>query len=232
MNFNYSYRAFLITSLMVGSLVLLMLSVKLYKKEQPEEEAMAVEYAEDILEEELAIVDTEHVKIETHSAYNEAEQFIRELENERTENGDDSSQEADDSEIDTTSNDLALSSAKDQLKKVKEELSKKSSTKNDSKETTSSSSRKTTINYSLKGRNDLSLPNPVYTCQSGGKIVVNIEVNALGKVVKTSYNKSSSTTTNGCLIESALEYAKKAKFTTKGNQEKQIGTISYHFPGQ
>ncbi len=234
MNFNYSYRAFLITSLLVGNLVLLLVSIRLYKEEQPEEEPLAIEYAEELLEEELAVISTEHVKIETHSAYNEAEEFIRELEGERnseTENQEELSSETDLSEIDTSSNDLALASAQDRLQKVKEELSKKANNK-PSTEASASTNRKTTISYHLEDRKPLSLRNPVYTCDSGGKIVINIEVSALGKVTKAYYNKSSSTTTNGCLIDSALEYARKAKFTTSASKPKQIGSITYHFPGQ
>ncbi|MBX2827217.1 MAG: hypothetical protein KTR22_03605 [Flavobacteriaceae bacterium] len=234
MNLNYSYRAFLITSLLVGTLVLFMLSVKLHKKNQSEEESMPVEYAEEEWEEELATVSTENVKIETHSAYNEAEEFIRELENERNNealDAEDSGAENDPSEMDTSTNDLAIADAKDHLKKVKEKLSKK---RNSNKEEGDPEgvNRKTTISYLLNGRKALSLRNPVYTCDSGGAIVINVEVNALGKVTKASYNKESSTTTNGCLIESALTYARKAKFTTQADTPKQLGTITYLFPGQ
>ncbi|MDC8002770.1 hypothetical protein POV27_01780 [Aureisphaera galaxeae] len=235
MNFNYSYRAFLITSLLVGNLVLLMVSVKLHKKEEPEEKGVPIEYAEELLEEELAVVSTEDIKIETHSAYNEAEQFIRELENERnaeTLNEEETSQEIEESsEIDTSSNDIALTDAKDHLEKMKEKLSKKRDS-NKSEDDPTAVNRKTTISYLLNGRKALSLRNPVYTCESGGAVVVNIEVNALGNVTKASYNKQSSTTTNGCLIESALTYARRAKFTTKSDKPKQLGTITYLFPGQ
>ena len=81
-------------------------------------------------------------------------------------------------------------------------------------------------------RQALHLPNPVYTCDASGKIVITIEVNRLGKIVRMDYNKTLSTTTNGCLIDAALVYAKKTRFNTNSSKEKQLGTISYHFPGQ
>ncbi len=80
MNFNYSYRAFLITSLLTGSLVLFLFSVKLSKKQQEnaEETYDVVMAPEELLPEELAIaaLEPEKVKIETNRAYNEAEKFI------------------------------------------------------------------------------------------------------------------------------------------------------------
>jgi hypothetical protein len=72
----------------------------------------------------------------------------------------------------------------------------------------------------------------VYTCEGFGKVVLNIEVNDLGKVVRASVNKSASTTTNLCLIDSATEYAEQTRFTTKAGLPKQEGTITYIFPGQ
>ena len=88
------------------------------------------------------------------------------------------------------------------------------------------------ISYELKDRRSLIIPNPVYTCDVGGVIVINIQVNALGKVTKTSFNKKASSTQNGCLIESAETYAKQARFTTAPKISNQKGTITYSFPGQ
>ena len=107
---------------------------------------------------------------------------------------------------------------------LKEELGKSNSKKG--------SNRRTTISYSLKDRKALMLPNPVYTCEGSGKIVISIEVNALGQLTKATYNKGLSTTTNGCLIDSALEYANQARFTTLAGEDGQLGTITYNFPGQ
>ncbi|MFK5982134.1 MAG: energy transducer TonB, partial [Flavobacteriaceae bacterium] len=59
-----------------------------------------------------------------------------------------------------------------------------------------------------------------------------IEVDALGKVILASLNTNSSTTTNVCLIENAIHYANKARFTKDENKPSQMGSITYIFPGQ
>ena len=78
----------------------------------------------------------------------------------------------------------------------------------------------------------IEFPNPVYICESFGKVVLQIEVNPNGYVIMTSVNKNTSTTTNLCLIESAIDYAKKARFTKDKNKPSQMGSITYVFPGQ
>lgn len=85
------------------------------------------------------------------------------------------------------------------------------------------------ISFSLKGRNAIKIPNPVYTCDDAGKIVVNIRVNEEGVVTDLSINKGSSTSDNGCLTEQALEYAAGARFTKLAGQNEQPGTITYYF---
>ncbi len=85
------------------------------------------------------------------------------------------------------------------------------------------------ISFSLKGRNAVKIPNPVYTCDKAGKIVVNISVNENGYVTDLSINKSSSTSSNECLTERALEYAAGARFTKLAGQNDQPGTITYYF---
>lgn len=233
MNFNYSYRAFIISCLLVGNLVLLLVSVTLTGTQEEEETLTPVEYAVDFpLEEEVTT--SEKVKIETNTAYNEAEKFIRELENSRNESeatSEENNELNPTSELHNTSNDLALNDARNKLNEVKEKLSNNAKTRLPKNES-ASANKKTTISYQLLDRKQLQLPNPVYTCDRGGKIVISIEVNALGKVVKATYNKSASTTTNGCLIESALHYANSSKFTTKAGKSSQLGTITYNFPGQ
>ena len=94
------------------------------------------------------------------------------------------------------------------------------------------SNRRTTISYRLKNRKDIDLPNPVYTCSGPGKIVITIEVNARGDVKKCSFNNNASTTNDQCLIDAALEYAAKAKFTADTSRKNQLGTITFNFPGQ
>src|SRR5690554_7708937 len=81
MNFQYSYRAFLITSLLTGCLVLFLYSLKLSKnKVQVEEEIIDVEITSEdllLLEQELAAVTPEEMKIETNKGYNEDRKSTR-----------------------------------------------------------------------------------------------------------------------------------------------------------
>ena len=239
MNFNYSYRAFLITSLLTGCLVLFLFSVKLSKEQvQNTEETYDVVMApEELLPEDLAIAELtpEKVKVETNRAYNEAEKFISSIENENqevTETTEGKLQEMNDALENSKSDNGNGTSV---ITKPDKEKKKKFSNSESGKEgeaVVKSGNRNTTISYQLVNRKDIDLPNPVYTCYGSGKVVINIEVNNLGKVVKNSYNKTSSTTSNECLIDAALEYSEQARFTTDASKTKQLGTITFNFPGQ
>ena len=92
--------------------------------------------------------------------------------------------------------------------------------------------RNSSISFSLLGRQAIEIPNPIYTCESGGKIVINITVNERGLVEDTSFNSASSTSTNKCLIEHALQYAADARFSVLAGRNSQIGTITYNFQEQ
>ncbi|MBT8262443.1 MAG: hypothetical protein KJO05_06445 [Bacteroidia bacterium] len=232
MKFDYSYRAFIITSLLFGCLFLILYSAKLGAGFPVDETSYDVEYADElpIPEEELAkLTPAEQRAIETNKAFNEAEKFISDLET--------SESEIDDklAELDAAINDTqfvseeGIKEAREKLKEAREIALKR---KKQKKAETGSGNRNTTISYELVNRRSLHIPNPVYTCDRGGIIVINIQVNALGKVTKTGYNKKASSTQNGCLIESAIIYAKKARFNTAAAVETQKGTITYNFPGQ
>jgi len=88
--------------------------------------------------------------------------------------------------------------------------------------------RKTSVSYSLVGRNNYTLPPPIYTCIEGGKVIINITVDALGNVTEADFNEKSSGTSNGCLVENAVTYALRAKFNTS-SKTSQKGTITYLF---
>lgn len=197
-----------------------------------------IEYALEELEveEELASHNVERVQIETNRAYNEAEKYISELEENRMDPNEttEAKLQAMNEAIDKSEgfeNGAELDKAKKKLKEVEEQtrLDKNAANKSPA---TNSANRKTTITYRLVDRKAMQLPNPVYTCDGSGKVVIAIEVNELGKVIHASYSKSTSTTSNECLIDSALEYARQARFTTDGSKTKQLGTITYNFPGQ
>ena len=88
--------------------------------------------------------------------------------------------------------------------------------------------KRTSISYSLVGRNSHRLPPPIYTCIEGGRVVINIQVNAVGNVTDANFNEKSSNTSNGCLVENAITYALKAQFDPS-SKASQKGTITYLF---
>lgn len=112
------------------------------------------------------------------------------------------------------------------------EEKKKSSDGDDSAEEASQNSAVydySSISFSLKGRRAVKIPNPVYTCDTAGKIVINITVDANGYVIESSVNKGSSTSTNECLTDRALQYSAGARFSKLAGRNSQPGTITYHF---
>lgn len=93
------------------------------------------------------------------------------------------------------------------------------------------SNKNSSISYSLVDREHAFLPTPVYLCEYGGKIVVNITVNHEGNVIDA-YVNSSSASSNGCLIDSALEYARASQFNPDATKASQLGTITFLFKGK
>jgi outer membrane biosynthesis protein TonB len=91
--------------------------------------------------------------------------------------------------------------------------------------------KNSSISYSLVDRSHNYLPTPVYLCEYGGKIVVNITVNADGIVIDAYVNNTSSST-NGCLIDHALEYARASQFNSDPSKPSQLGTITFLFRGK
>lgn len=91
--------------------------------------------------------------------------------------------------------------------------------------------KKSTMHYSLAGRTHRFLPTPIYLCEEGGKIVINITVNEKGNVIKT-YVNNTSTSSNECLIEHAMEYAQEATFSEDASKKTQIGSITFYFIGK
>ena len=93
------------------------------------------------------------------------------------------------------------------------------------------SNKNSSISYSLVDREHTFLPTPVYLCEYGGKIVINITVNHEGNVIDA-YVNNSSASSNGCLIDSALEYARASQFNPDASQASQLGTITFLFKGK
>ncbi|MBE99925.1 energy transducer TonB [Flavobacterium coralii] len=82
--------------------------------------------------------------------------------------------------------------------------------------------------YNLAGRKALSLPNPKYTCNEQGKIVVSIKVDENGKVISAEPGARGTNNTAKCLWDQAKAAALSARFD-EGDSPQQIGTIEYNF---
>ena len=91
--------------------------------------------------------------------------------------------------------------------------------------------KNSSISYSLVNRTKIDIPPPIYLCEMGGKVVINITVDNEGNVTDANYNYAS-TTDNGCLVDTALEYAKASLFNSDTSKPSQIGTITFIFKGK
>ncbi len=88
----------------------------------------------------------------------------------------------------------------------------------------------TNITYKLNNRYDTKLEVPVYMCQYGGVVVINIAVDKHGKVVSAKVDEESSKTTDLCLLKAALKSAKNTHFNRKNEASRiQMGSITYRF---
>jgi hypothetical protein len=91
----------------------------------------------------------------------------------------------------------------------------------------------TRIYYDLKGRYHTYLPIPIYKCEGSGKVVLSIEVNQKGVVEKALVIHNESTTSDPCLIETAVTTALISKFNPDINTPKiQAGALTYQFVAQ
>jgi len=91
----------------------------------------------------------------------------------------------------------------------------------------------TRIYYNLPGRTHTHLPIPIYKCQGSGKVVLSIEVNQKGDVEKALVIANESTTSDPCLIETAVSTALISRFNSDLNSPKtEKGTLSYLFVAQ
>jgi len=91
----------------------------------------------------------------------------------------------------------------------------------------------TRIFYDLYGRNHTYLPIPIYKCQGSGKVVLIIDVDQKGNVSSASIVAGESTTSDECLIETAVSSAKRSRFNADFNAPRtQRGTLTYIFVAQ
>jgi colicin import membrane protein len=86
------------------------------------------------------------------------------------------------------------------------------------------------ISYDLQGRGFQALPTPKYDYQEGGRVVVEVSVDRLGKVVLAVPGVKGSTILDDYLLKVAKEAALEARFEAKPDApEIQKGTITYNF---
>lgn len=91
----------------------------------------------------------------------------------------------------------------------------------------------TRIYYDLAGRNHAYLPIPIYKCQGSGKVALSIIVNQKGVVEDAKVIAAESTTSDMCLLETAVTTALISRFYPDVNAPKeQTGTLTYHFVAQ
>lgn len=84
--------------------------------------------------------------------------------------------------------------------------------------------------YQLGNRKPMIRPKPDYICNEEGLVVVNIEVDMNGNVIKATPGVKGSTNTHACLLSQAKQAALKTKWTPDANApSKQVGTIKYRF---
>lgn len=84
--------------------------------------------------------------------------------------------------------------------------------------------------YNLGNRKPLSRPKPNYICNEEGLVVVSIEVDVNGRVIKATAGVKGSTNTAQCLLSQAKEAALKTKWSADAKApSKQVGTIKYKF---
>jgi hypothetical protein len=238
MNLNRSHLSFIITVFSLAIMVLLLYNIHLGAEEQEEyviEMSLADEDLEKLLEEEEKLLE-EMAKadpVKSHMAFNETAKpsignpeplkTLEELmeEKEAQEDFDSEDYAAMDAEYAANLKKIAK-----EREKKKEELGEKEAEKKEY--TNNLAERKTSVSFSLIGRNNYELPPPIYTCIEGGRVVVNIKVDSRGYVIEADFNDKSSNTSNGCLVDNAITYALRARFNSS-SKASQIGTITYLF---
>ncbi len=241
MSLNRKQLSLIITVFAMGIVVLTLFNISLGKVGSVEDEyivemMLAEEDIEELLKEKDALEKmSEAEQVKSHMAFNETAkptygnpeplQTLEEIMAEKAANstGEDANVEADGE----------YARHLEELKKKREEAKEKLGEKDaDKKEFTNNlAARKTSVSFSLVDRNNYHLPPPIYTCIEGGKVVINIKVDVNGNVVEADFNSKSSGTSNGCLVDNAITYARKAKFNSS-NKASQKGTITYLFQGK
>lgn len=237
MHLTNQHKALLITFLLSGTVVLSVFNLSLKQQDKLSPESYYEIEPEKVLnEEEIKILEAleklNASKAETNSAFNETqetkhfaqaykiiappEDYVpKQLNSGENEKAFKKEYELEDNSRLNTEELSSFDKVNDLLKKQQEE----------------GNNNKSTISFSLKNREKVYIPIPIYLCEVNGKIIVNITVNAQGKVTDA-YANTSSTSSNACLIEHAIEYAKNAQFSADASMPSQIGSITFNFIGK
>ncbi|MAU71458.1 MAG: hypothetical protein CMP77_16900 [Flavobacterium sp.] len=239
MNLNRKQLSLLITFFSMGIVVLCLYNIHLGGMEKEDEYVVEMvldqEELEEIEEEESEEEMSEAEAIKSHMAYNEAAKpsygnpeplkTLQEILEER--------EASEEGETTDELSDSDYASRVEELRKKREEAEQMLGEKEAQKQefTNNLAKRRTSVSFSLVERSGYRLPPPIYTCIEGGKVVINIEVNSAGNVVDADFNSKSSGTSNGCLVDNAIAYAYKAKFSS-ASKSSQKGTITYLFQGK
>ena len=87
------------------------------------------------------------------------------------------------------------------------------------------------ISFDLKGRRAIgSLPKPAYESNDAqGIVIIEITVDAQGRVQNTAFHPQGSTTQDARLLDAALQAARQARFSPSEANAVQTGTITYVF---
>ncbi|WP_106790919.1 hypothetical protein [Aquimarina sp. Aq78] len=226
MEFVEKHKALIITSMLMGIVVLSLYNINMINK-QKEQSEILMEIPEEFLAEEeqpeeelIAQEDRQLIAAKrTHSAFNEDFEDPEEFEQRMKSLTETEAASEEGEEATPTEGEVPID------EEEKNENEKKEKPEPEGKET---NNRNSSLTYSLKNRKSIDLPNPVYTCNGSGKVVVKIEVNKNGYVVNTKVDKRNSTTRNECLFDNAMDYARKALFS-RSDIEEQEGTITYYF---
>lgn len=238
MNLNRNQLALLITAFSLAIVVLLLFNLHLGAEQEDEyviELSLADEELEALLEEQerqQALANAEPIK--SHMALNETAkpsfdnpEPLKTLEEILAEKA--LAEDAEDARDFMDSENGYAANLKEIMKQSEMNKQKLEELEAKKKEFTNTlKDRQTSVSYSLVGRNNYELPPPIYTCIEGGKVVINIKVDAYGYVKEADFNSKSSNTSNGCLVDNAIAYALRARFDTS-DKALQIGTITYLF---
>ena len=237
MQLNRSQLSLLITGFTLGIVVLTLFNIHLGSVQAEEyviELSLSEEDLETLVEEEQEVEEAQQADVESHMALNETAKpsfgnpeplkTLQEILEERQELSDS------DPGPNPSENNAAFSDHLRELAQKREAsrelLGEKEAEKKEY--TNYLKDKRTSISYSLVDRNAYELPPPIYTCIEGGKVVVNIEVDRQGYVTDAQFNASSSSTSNGCLVQNAIAYAQRARFSP-ASRDGQKGSITYLF---